>query len=261
MRQFRTVPQGGTDARTTSEVIRGIMDGKTNNTGTITLNTNNATTTALYDDRIGYDSVIILVPKSAAAFDDNAPYGAFQDSTDQTIASTTTAYPMTLDTVDYSNGVFISDSSKINVRNYGIYNLQWSGQFQNSDTVLQDVSVWLRKNGTDITGSTGFIAIPNSHGGGDGHLIVGWNYFVEMNAGDYIQIMWSATNTSVSIQTYPTGTSPTRPSTASVVATMQYVAPSATTNVYVSDQQQGSAIVNHWANSTSDKTYSYVVIG
>lgn len=261
MTQFRTVQPGSTDTRTTQEIIRGIMDGKTNNVGTITLNTGNATTTALYDERIGYDSVIILVPKSAAAFTDNAPYGAFQDSTDQTIASTTTAYPMTLDTVDYSNGVFVSDSSKINVRNYGIYNLQWSGQFQNTDTQLHDVSVWLRKNGTDIAGSAGFISIPNSHGGVDGHLISGWNYFIEMNAGDYIQIMWSATNTAISIQFYPTGSSPTKPSTASVIATMQYVAPSATTNVYASDQQKGSAVLNHWANSTSDKTYSYVVIG
>jgi len=261
MRQFRTVPQGGTDARTMSEVIRGIMDGKTNNTGTITLNTNNATTTALFDDRIGYDSVIILVPKSAAAFDDNAPYGAFQDGTDQTIASTTTAYAMKLDTTDFTNGIYVSNTSRMNVRNAGLYNLQWSGQFQNTDSQIHDASVWLRKNGTNIDGSTGFVSVPNKHGGINGAIIASWNYFVECAANDYIQIMWSATDTSISLQFYPTATSPTRPSTASVIATMQYVEPSATTNVYASDLQQGSAVLNHWANSTSNKTYSYVVIG
>jgi hypothetical protein len=261
MTTFRTVQPGSTDVRTTHEIIRGIMDGKTNNTGTITLNTGNATTTALYDERIGYDSVIILVPKSAAAIDDNAPYGAFQDDTDQTVTSTTIAYAMKLTTTDFTNGVYVSDTSRMNVRNAGMYNLQWSGQFENSDNQIHDASVWLRKNGTNIPGSTGFISIPNSHGGVNGTIIASWNYFIECAANDYIEIMWSATNTSISLQFYPTGTSPTRPSTASVIATMQYVAPSATTNVYASDLQQGSAILNHWANSTADKTYSYVVIG
>ena len=35
----------------------------------------------------------------------NSPYGAFQDSTDQTAANTTTAYAITFDTTDFSNGV------------------------------------------------------------------------------------------------------------------------------------------------------------
>jgi hypothetical protein len=42
---------------------------------------------------------------------------------------------------------------------------------------------------------------------------------------------------------------------------MQYIAPSATSNVYVSSQQQGSAILTHWANNTADKTYGYIVVG
>ena len=261
MSQFKTVQPGSSDLRTTQEIIRGVMDGKTNNTGTITLNTGNATTTALFDERIGYDSVIILVPKSAAAFADAAPYGAFQDDTDQTITSTTTAYAMKLGTTDFTNGVYVSNTSRMNVRNAGMYNLQWSGQFENSDNQIHDSTVWLRKNGTDIPGSAGFISIPNKHGGINGTIIASWNYFVQCAANDYVEIMWSATNTSISLQFYPTGTSPTRPSTASVIATMQYVSTSSTTNVYASNLQQGSATLNHWANSTSDKTYSYVVIG
>lgn len=258
---FRTLPPFGGDQRAVAEIVRGIMDGKTNNTGTITLATGNATTTTLYDERIGYDSVILLVPKSAAAFADNAPFGAFQDDTDQTIASTTTAYAMKLGTTDFTNGVYVSNTSRMNVRNAGMYNLQWSGQFENSDSQIHDASVWLRKNGTDIPGSTGFISVPNSHGGLAGTIIASWNYFVECAANDYVEIMWSATNTSISLQFYPTGTSPTRPSTASVIATMQYVSTSSTSNVYVSAQQQGSATLTHFANSTADKTYAYVVVG
>jgi hypothetical protein len=153
----------------------------------------------------------------------NYPFGAFESLVDQTIASTTTAYAMTLNTTDFSNGVTLSNSSRINVTNAGLYNLQWSGQFQNTDTQLHDVSVWLRVNGTDVTGSTGFISVPNSHGGIDGHTISGWNYFLQLAQNDYVELYWSATNTAVSLQFYPTQTSPTRPSTASLIVTMTFV--------------------------------------
>ena len=190
MTQFRTLPPFGGDQRAVAEVVRGVMDGKTNNTGLITLATGNATTTTLYDERIGYDSLIFFVPVSSAAFTDSMPYGAFQSLADQAITANT-ATAMTLDTTDYSDGIYLSNSSRLNVRNAGVYNLQWSGQFQNTDTQLHDVSVWLRKNGSDIAGSTGFISVPNSHGGVDGHAIVGWNYFLELAKNDYIELYWS----------------------------------------------------------------------
>jgi hypothetical protein len=261
MNQFRTLSVFGGDQRSTAEVVNGIMNGKTNNTGTVTLATGGATTTALNDRRIGVDSVILFAPASAAAYADSVPYGAFQSLVDQSIATANTAYAMTLDTTDYSNGVTISNSSRLNVKNAGVYNLQWSGQFQNTDTQLHNVSVWLRKNGTDIVGSTGFISIPNAHGGDNGHNIVGWNYFLELAANDYIELYWSSTSTAVSLQFYPTQTSPTRPATASLIATMNFISFNALTNLYASNQGQGVATINHFANSTANKTYAYVVIG
>ena len=258
--QFQTLPPFGGDQRQVAEVVRGIMDGKTNNTGKVTLATGNATTTTIYDSRIGNESLIFLVPVSAAAYADSAPYGAFQSLVDQSVTANT-ATAMTLDTTDYSNGVYLSNSSRMNVRNTGVYNLQWSGQFNNTDTQIHDVSVWLRKNGTDIAGSTGVISVPNSHGGVDGQSIVGWNYFLELAKDDYIEIYWSSTNAAITLQHLPTQTSPTRPSTASLITTLNYIAPAATSNVYVSSQQQGSAILTHWTNNTADKTYGYIVVG
>ena len=262
---FRILPFFGGDPRTVAEIVNGIMNGKTNNVGIVTLATGGATTTTITDRRIGADSILLFTPLTASANTDSVPYGAFQDTTDQTIASTTTAYPMTFDTTDYANGVSVVTSgglaSRLTVANAGTYNLQWSGQFQNTDTQLHDVSVWLRKNGTDIAGSTGFISIPNSHGGVDGHIIAGWNYFVEMAANDYIEILWSATNTAISIQHYPAGTSPTRPTTASVIATLSYANTSSSFNVFVSARGKGTATLTHFANSTADKTYGYVIVG
>jgi hypothetical protein len=262
MTQFRTLPPFGGDPRQVSEVVRGVMDGKTNNTGRITLATGNATTTTLYDERIGFDSLIFLVPVSNAAEADSTPYGAFQDSTNQTAANTTTAYAITLNTTDYSNGIYVSNSSRINVRNYGIYNLQFSIQFKNTTNDAQDVDIWFRKNGTNIADSNSRFSLPARKSSGDpSHLIAALNFFLELQANDYVEVMWRVTDTGVSIEHFGTSTSPTRPAIPSAIVTMTYIAPSATYNVYVSSQQQGSATLTHWSNNTADKTYGYIVVG
>ena len=149
------------------------------------------------------------------------PYGAFSSDQDQTTTANT-ATLMTLNTTDFSNGVSI-DSSKITAEFAGVYNLQFSAQFQNTDTAFQDVYIWLKQNGADITGSTGFVSIPNRHAGTDGHSIVGWNYFLTMNANDHVEIYWSVPNVAVTIQHLAASGTPTKPSTQSVVATLSFV--------------------------------------
>ena len=258
---FRVLPPFGSDPRGVAEIVNGLMNGKSNNTGTVTLNTGGASTTTIYDARISPESKIILIPFSANAFNDKVPYGAFQDTTDQTAASTTAAYAVTYNTTDYSNGITLSNSSRLNVTNPGVYNIQFSVQFANADTQIQDVDVWFRKNGTDVAGSNSKFSVPNSHGGTNGHLIAALNYFIELAANDYIEIMWATTSTLVTIEHLAAQTSPTRPATPSVIATMTYVSMASIANVYVSSQSQGSAVITHFSNSTADKTFAYVVVG
>ena len=256
---FRSLPAFGGDQRAVAEVVRGIMDGKTNNTGTLTLATGGATSTTLTDRRIGPDSVILFAPASAAANADYMPYGAFQSLVDQTVATANTAYAMTMDTTDFSNGVTLSNSSRINVKNTGIYNFQWSGQFENTDSQDHDVRVWIKVNGTNLTGSTGFFAIASKHGAIDGRGLVGWNYYLSLNANDYVELYWETDSPLVSLQAYVAGTN--YPSTASLITTMNYISPSALTNIYASSQGQGTATITHFANSTANKTYRYAIIG
>lgn len=151
----------------------------------------------------------------------SVPYGAFSSDQDQT-ATANTATLMTLNTTDFANDVSIS-SSKITVATAGIYNLQFSTQFQNTDTAFQDVYIWLEQNGVDVPGSTGFVSIPNRHAGTDGPSIVGWNYFLSMAVNDYVEIYWSVPNIAVTIQHLAASGSPTKPATQSVVATMSFV--------------------------------------
>jgi hypothetical protein len=102
---------------------------------------------------------------------------------------------------------------------------------------------------------------PNKHGSVKGHLIAALNFYNQVNAGDYVEIMWSTTNTAVILEQIPTQTSPTRPSTPSVIVTANKVDESSTSDVYASNQIQGQCTVNHFANSTANKTYKYVVLG
>jgi hypothetical protein len=256
---FRTLPPFGGDARAVAEIVRGIMDGKTNNTGTVTLNTGNATTTTITDARIGVESKIILVPYSAAAYVSGLPFGSFYDVNDQTVASTTTAYAITLSNTDLSENVFLSNSSRINVRAAGKYNVQFSVQFANTDTQIHDADIWMRKNGSDLTNSNSQFSIPNSHGGTDGHLIAALNLFVDLAANDYVQLMWSAASTQVKLEYIGTQSSPTRPATPSVIVTIQHISDGPL--VYISSVTNGSATITHFPNATSDKTYGYVVVG
>lgn len=264
--QFRTLPVFGNDPRAVAEVVNGIMNGKTNNTGTVTLATGNATSTTIYDSRIGGDSKIFLIPYSAAAFTDSTPYGAFQDSTDQTAASTTAAYPVTFNTNDFVNGISVVSNSRLTVKSYGIYNVQFSIQFVNTDSSIQDVDIWFRKNGINIANSNSRFSVPNRHGSVDGHLIAALNFWVELSADDYVEIMWATTSTSVSIQQLPAASSPTRPATPSAIVTVSFQSSNGTSaagdySVYVSSQAKGQATLTHFANSAANKTYAYVVVG
>lgn len=154
----------------------------------------------------------------------NNPYGTFQDGTNQTAANTTTAYPITFDTTDFSNGVTLSNSSRLNVSQSGIYNLQFSVQVKNTTNSSADVDFWFRKNGTDIAKSNSRFGISARKSSGDpSHVIVALNFFVSLAANDYMQIVWMTSDVAVTIETFAAGTSPTRPSVPSVIATMSFV--------------------------------------
>jgi hypothetical protein len=148
--------------------------------------------------------------------------GAFVAKT-QAVAANTAAV-MYQNLTDISSGISLVSSSQITVSTAGVYNLQWSGQFINSDTSAADVSVWIRINGTDVTGSNGIISVPSSHGGIDGHVIAAWNYFVSLTAGQYLELWWCTDNQKVTLQCVPPQTSPTRPATASLITSLNRIA-------------------------------------
>ena len=149
-------------------------------------------------------------------------YGTFFDNTDQLAASTTVAYPITFNTPDGARGVELRNSSQVTFPYAGVYNIQFSIQFINTDNNSNnplEVNVWFRKNGADIEESNSQFTVINKHGSHNGAMIAALNFVIELNANDYIELIWQTENTSISIQTLPAGTTPVTPVTPSVILT------------------------------------------
>jgi len=156
---------------------------------------------------IGKDSIIYFVGANRFAIKDSvgtnpAPvgyYGAFQDNTIQTAAAINTPYAMKFGITDLSNAVtMVSDGSnltRITIANTGIYNIQFSAQFDRTNSGTDIVDIWLRKNGIDVVGSGGKIVLTG--GAVASAIIATWNYVLDVAAGDYYQLMWSTADTHV----------------------------------------------------------------
>lgn len=176
----------------------------------------------VYFNKITAVFATILGPRGGKYI--NNPYGAFQDGTDQVAANTTTANAITFDTTDFSNGVTLSNSSRLNVSQAGIYDIQFSIQFKNTTNDGQDVDVWFRKNGTNIANSNSrFHVVARKSSGDPSHMIAALNFFVNLAANDYIEIMWNPTNVGVSIEHFAASSTPTRPAVPSVIATLSFM--------------------------------------
>jgi hypothetical protein len=145
-------------------------------------------------------------------------YAQYQDNISQTAAVINTGYPIKFRTLDYSNGISVVSDSRITIANTGIYNLQFSVQLENSSTQEHDVTIWLRKNGTDVAGSSGFVSVASSHGGVHGHVLSAWNYLLDVIGGEYYELVWSVSNTAVTMPYYPGSLPP--PSAASAIFTV-----------------------------------------
>jgi len=152
------------------------------------------------------------------------PHGAFYDTTIQTAASTTTAYVITLNSTSLSNGVSLTNGSRMTVTQEGIYNLQFSVQLNNSSNAPHDMDIWVRQNGVDIPNSNSRFGLPARKNPGDPfHILATLNIFADMKEGDYLELVWATTSTTLSLTGYAAGTAPTRPAIPSVITTLSFV--------------------------------------
>jgi hypothetical protein len=145
-------------------------------------------------------------------------YGSFYDTTTQTAAAINTAYAMTFDTTEESNGVSRgTPTSRIVIANDGVYNIQFSAQLDKTAGATGNTYIWLDINGTSVPESGGTIAVQ----GTAARTIASWNYVVSLDAGQYFRIMWSTDDTRIRLL-HNTAVSPC-PAIPSVILTVTQV--------------------------------------
>jgi hypothetical protein len=151
------------------------------------------------------------------------PYGAVQRTTDKTFTADT-ATLVTFDQTDYLNGMTNDTADGIHVQQAGIYNYQFSVQLKNTDTQIHSAWVWLRKNGVDIAGTGSKFDVTSSHGGTPGFVIAAANFYIDLNANDYVEMWGAVNNVAITFDATAAQTSPfAMPSIPSVVATLSFV--------------------------------------
>lgn len=153
----------------------------------------------------------------------NAPkvHGSFYHTDDQTNAGATAVNLMRLNTEISTYGTKIgSPTSRIIVGETGVYNIQFSAQFDKSAGAVAEIFIWLRINGVDVPYSTSKVAIQGSAA----EIVPAWNFVVDLEANDYIEIAWASTDTNVSIVKIAAQTGPPAiPAVPSVIMTIMWV--------------------------------------
>jgi hypothetical protein len=149
-------------------------------------------------------------------------YGSFYDTTTQTNPIADVPRSMSFNSTDITNGVSISGSTNpfntyIKTQNAGVYNIQFSAQVDKTDSGADEIVIWLRKNGTDLTDTATTLTLS----GNNDKQVAAWNWFVTSATGDYYQIIWRSLDTDLRLLAEPI--SATHPGIPSVIATVNRV--------------------------------------
>lgn len=152
------------------------------------------------------------------------PYIMAYSTSSEAAASSTAENIFAFDTASYSQYIYLSASSRFKVDYPGLYNIQFSIQFTNSDNnVPHQAGCWLKKDGSNVPDSYSELTVDGEHGGGKGQAILSLNLYEVIQSNSYIELAWWADNTAVYTETLPTQSSPTRPKAPSVILTMNKV--------------------------------------
>jgi hypothetical protein len=123
-------------------------------------------------------------------------YGSFYDTTTQTATAINTATAVTFNSTDLTNGVYLgTPTSRVYVDTPGIYNFDTSFQLDKTAGGVGLFYLWFRLNGVDVPNSASQIRIQ----GNNAEIFSSLNYFFDLNAGDYVEIMYSVDDLSIQL--------------------------------------------------------------
>ena len=121
------------------------------------------------------------------------PNALFFHIDEQLFAAANTAYPLVFDNTYLSNYVRLVDTTKVVVDIGGIYNFQLTAQALSASSSAKTIYLWIRRNGTNIGYSTRAATLSNN----SQYLQIDWSFVIDLQVGDYIEMMASVTDTSL----------------------------------------------------------------
>lgn len=117
-------------------------------------------------------------------------YAEFYDTSQQTVASINTAYPITWNGTDVADGVSlnVSDTSKMEFTYSGVYHIDMSATIHSTSASSKDVWIWPRIDGVDVANSSSMV---NSLDTNNHRQTINRSGLFSLTSGQYLQWMWS----------------------------------------------------------------------
>lgn len=126
---------------------------------------------------------------------------------------------MKLRVTDISGGVSVVDDTQITVAQTGIYNVAFSAQMTKTDGGTDTVYIWLTKQGSPVPDSNTAIVLTGS----GAKQVAAWNFFVSLNAGEHVTLVWASADSAAQIVYVPDSGTPYGPSIPSLIVTVNQV--------------------------------------
>lgn len=140
------------------------------------------------------DGTSVVATSATVPFNDIADraYISAYSAIDQS-GSTSAATAVILGTTALSQGISMvnngsGNATRITFDADGVYSIMPSIQFANSGGSDHDVTIWFRKNGTNIPASATTITVPKAGDGGAAFFQI--VFYEQVVANDYIEVMW-----------------------------------------------------------------------
>lgn len=125
-----------------------------------------------------------------------SPVGTFYSTADQNAAAVNTGYAVTFNNTVLNNGVTLSNNSRVNVANAGVYQFNVTLQLEHNNASDAQITIYEEKNGSAVAYSG-----HEFHIKGSDYQTINWEFMVSLVASDYIEIYWATDDTGVNLHT------------------------------------------------------------
>ena len=160
------------------------------------------------------------------------PHIAAQNNTNQYALGDNTPTLLIFDSLDSISGFTLYPAGYAKANQSGVYKIDYSLQFANTDNVIHDAYIWLQTNGTVVPGSSSRFTIQARKSAGVYSYVVAYSSLTfEIAKDDEIRLWWATEKAATSggtlgvfMEALPAQTTPyVRPSNPSAVGSIVFV--------------------------------------